>query len=293
MRDNSVKAKLMRGEPSFGTMAFEFFVPGLPQIAKAAGAEFVLFDMEHSGLGFETLKQLIAACRGIGLVPMCRVPAGQYHFIARALDIGAMGIMVPMVGSAEEAAHVVSCTRYPPQGRRGAAFGFAHDDYEPGGVAEKMRAANERTLVMALIETEEGIRDVQGIAAVPGLDVLWLGHFDLTNFLGIPAQFGHPKYVRSLERLTAAARRHGKVLACMSADEAWSRQYWELGFRLFAAGIDAHLLQSALRQALAPLQAAAGASAPRASVRPATGKPVAPKRSTAGRSAANARRSAR
>lgn len=259
MRDNPVKQKLQRGEASFGTMAFEFFVPGLPQVVKAAGAEFLLFDMEHSGLEYETLKQLVAACRGIGLVPMCRVPAGQYHFIARALDIGAMGIMVPMVGSAEEAAHVVACTRYPPQGRRGAAFGFAHDDYEGGSVADKMREANERTLVMALIETAEGIRNVARIAAVPGVDVLWLGHFDLTNFLGIPAQFGHPTYVRAVERLTAAARRHARVLACMSSDEAWSRQYWELGFRLFAAGIDAHLLQSALRAALEPLRSAAAA----------------------------------
>lgn len=263
MRDNPLKQKLLRGEPGFGTMAFEFFVPGLPQMAKAAGAEFLLFDMEHSGLGYETLKQLVAACRGIGLVPMCRVPAGQYHFIARALDIGVMGIMVPMVASAEEAAHVVACTRYPPQGRRGAAFGFAHDDYEGGSVADKLRAANERTLVMALIETPEGIRNVSRIAAVPGLDVLWLGHFDLTNFLGIPAQFGHPKYVRAVERLTAAARRHGKVLGSMSADEAWSRQYWDLGFRLFAAGIDAHLMQTALRAALDPLRACAAAPAAR------------------------------
>jgi 2-keto-3-deoxy-L-rhamnonate aldolase RhmA len=262
MGENPVKQKLLRGEAAFGTMAFECFVPGLPQIVKAAGAEFLLFDMEHSGLEFETLKQLIAACRGIGLVPMCRVPAGQYHFIARALDIGAMGIMVPMVASAEEAAHVVACTRYPPQGRRGAAFGFAHDDYEGGSVADKMRVANERTLVMALIETAEGIGQVGKIAAVPGVDVLWLGHFDLTNFLGIPAQFEHPKYVRAVDRLTAAARRHGKVLACMSADEAWSRHYWALGFRLFAAGIDAHLLQWALRAALEPLRACAATPAP-------------------------------
>jgi len=99
------------------------------------------------------------------------------------------------------------------------------------------------------------------------VDVLWLGHFDLTNFLGIPAQFEHPKYVRGVDRLTAAARRHGKVLACMSADEAWSRQYWELGFRLFAAGIDAHLLQAALRAALEPLRACAAAVPPPARVR--------------------------
>ena len=253
MRDNPVKQKLQQGKAVFGTMAFEFFVPGLPQMVKAAGAEFLLFDMEHSGLGYETLKDLIAACRGIGLVPMVRVPSAQYQFIARALDIGAMGIMVPMVASAEEAEFIVSCTRYPPQGRRGAAFGFAHDDYEGGDVAEKMRLANERTIVMPLIETKEGIEDIDRIAAVPGVDVLWLGHFDLTNFLGIPAQFKHAKYVKAIDRLCAAAGKHGKVLACMTGSPEWSREYWEKGFRLFAAGIDGHLLQSALRHSLGTL----------------------------------------
>ena len=250
MRTNPVKDKLKEGKAVFGTMAFEFFVPSLPQIVKSAGAEFLLLDMEHSGVGYETIKDQISLCRGIGLTPMVRVPAGQYHFIARALDLGAMGIMVPMVGTAEEAEFIVSCTRYPPHGRRGAAFGFSHDDFETEDIGEKIRVANARTLVMPLIETAEGIANLGKIAAVPGVDVLWLGHFDLTNFLGIPAQFEHPKYVKAIDKLCAAARKHDKVLACMSGSEAWSRDYWAKGFRLFAAGVDAHLLQAALRQSL-------------------------------------------
>ena len=162
--------------------------------------------------------------------------------------------MAPMVGSAEEARHIVSCTRYPPAGRRGAAFGFASDDYIGGSVADKIRIANERTLVMCLIETAEGIENVEKIAAVPGVDVLWLGHFDLTNFLGIPAQFDHPKYVKAIQRMTAAAKKHGKVLACATGDDQWSRDYWDKGFRLFAMGIDSMLLQGALRQGMATLE---------------------------------------
>jgi 2-keto-3-deoxy-L-rhamnonate aldolase RhmA len=166
-----------------------------------------------------------------------------------------MGIMAPMVGSAEEARHIVSCTRYPPAGRRGAAFGFASDDYIGGSVAEKIKLANERTLVMCLIETAEGIENVDKIAAVPGVDVLWLGHFDLTNFLGIPAQFDHPKYVKAIQKMTAAAKKHGKVLACATGDDQWSRDYWDKGFRLFAMGIDSMLLQGALKQGMATLEA--------------------------------------
>ena len=254
MRDNPVKSQLLAGQPVFGTFGWEFLVPGLPQIVKAAGAEFLLMDMEHSGAQYETLKSQVAECRGIDLVPMARVATNQYHYISRALDVGCMGIMVPMVGSAEEAQFIVSCTRYPPTGRRGAAFGFAADDYIGGSVADKIRIANERTLVMCLIETEQGIRNVDQIAAVPGVDVLWLGHFDLTNFLGIPAQFDHPKYVDAIDKMTAAARKHGKVLACMTADDNWSRQYWDKGFRLFSVGVDAMLLQGAIRQGMKTLQ---------------------------------------
>ena len=122
-------------------MVFEFFSPGMPQICRNAGAEFVLFDMEHTGLGFETLKTQFALCRGLGIVPMVRVPRGEYHFIARALDVGAMGVMVPMVGDRRGGrAASSSCTRYPPHGRRGAAFGFAHDDYQGGDVVAKIAA---------------------------------------------------------------------------------------------------------------------------------------------------------
>ena len=166
-------------------MVFEFFSPGLPQICKNAGAEFVLYDMEHTGLEFETVKIQLALCRGLALVPMVRVPRGDYHFIARALDIGALGVMVPMVGTRAEAEYHVSCTRYPPQGRRGAAFGFAHDDYQGGDIGSKMIALHARTLLIAQIETDEGLRNVEAIAAVAGVDALWIGQFDLTNFMGI------------------------------------------------------------------------------------------------------------
>jgi 2-keto-3-deoxy-L-rhamnonate aldolase RhmA len=254
MRTNPVKTKLLSGQPVFGSFGWEFLVPGLPQIVKASGAEFLLIDMEHAGTSYETLKDQAALCRGIDLVPMARVPANQYHYISRALDLGIMGIMAPMVGSAEEARHIVSCTRYPPAGRRGAAFGFAADDYLGGSVADKIKIANERTLVMCLIETAEGIENVDKIAAVPGVDVLWLGHFDLTNFLGIPAQFDHPKYVAAIKKMVAAAMKHGKILACMTANDEWSREYWDKGFRLFAMGVDAHLLQGALRQGIGVLQ---------------------------------------
>ncbi len=255
MRHNPVKQTLATGGRAFGAMVFEFFSPGLPQICKNAGAEYVLYDMEHSGLEFETLKTQFALCRGLDLVPMVRVPRGEYQFIARALDIGAMGIMVPMVGSKEEAEHIVSCTRYPPLGRRGAAFGFAHDDYQGGDVAAKIDALHQRTMVIPQIETVEGLEAAEAIAAVPGVDALWLGHFDLTNFMGLPGQFQHPDYLAGVKRIVAACEKHGKTAAFLATDNAWANEYLDHGYRLLAYGIDQLMLQAALKAGLDHMRA--------------------------------------
>jgi 2-keto-3-deoxy-L-rhamnonate aldolase RhmA len=256
MRDNPVKKALASGQYVFGSMVFELFAPGLPTICRNAGAQFVLYDMEHTGLGFETLKTQFALCRGLDIVPMARVPRGEYHFIARALDIGAFGVMVPMVASAAEATHIVACTRYPPLGKRGAAFGFAHDDYAGGDVVAKMAALHERTIVIAQIETVKGLDNVEAIAAVPGVDALWIGQFDLTNFMGIPGQFQHPAYLAAVDRVVAACVANGKTAAILAMDDAWARDYVAKGFRLMAYGIDQSLLQQALQRGLDVLREA-------------------------------------
>ncbi|HTW25667.1 MAG TPA: aldolase/citrate lyase family protein [Acetobacteraceae bacterium] len=256
MRDNPVKHRLAAGGRAFGAMTFEFFSPGMPQIICAAGAEFVLFDMEHSGIGIETIKAQIAACRGLDIVPGVRVPATEYHFIANCLDAGAMSIMVPMVESVEQARDIVNFAHYPPVGRRGAGFGMAHDDYGPASVTDKIAMARRRTQVIVQIETARGAAAVDAIAAVEGVDVLWLGHFDLTNFMGIPAQFKHPDYLRAVKEIVAAAERHGKVAGFMATDETWARDYLGHGFRMMAYGLDSGLYQAALARGLAAMREA-------------------------------------
>src|SRR5262245_6464465 len=173
LRPNPLKPRLAAGGCAFGTMTFEFFTPGYPTICREAGAEFILYDMEHSGVGFETMKAQFAFCRGLDLVPFVRAPSGDYHHIARALDIGAMGTMVPMVETPVQRTGIVNCPRYPPAGRRGAAFNVAaHDDYSGGSETEKIAAAKARTMVIALVETAKGSENVDAIAAVDGVDVV-------------------------------------------------------------------------------------------------------------------------
>jgi 2-keto-3-deoxy-L-rhamnonate aldolase RhmA len=246
MNEVSLKQRIQAGHVAAGTMVFEFFVPGLPQIARSAGADFLLYDMEHSGADTETIKAQCAACAGVGVAPLVRVPGHEYSQVARALDAGAHGVMVPMVADAAQAAEIVSFTRYPPRGRRGAAFGLAHDGYSAGTPRDKMAASEARTLVLAMIETAEGLANVDAIAAVPGVDVLFLGHFDLTNFLGIPGEFTHPAFESAIRAIAAAAQRHGKVAATMAGDQAWAERFHAIGYRMFACGLDVHLFQHAL-----------------------------------------------
>src|ERR1044071_4741862 len=140
MRTNRVKQKVQSGGVAIGTFVMEFNTTGVGRLAAEAGAEFAVFDMEHTGWSLETIRQLMATTSG--MIPLVRIPATEYHFIARALDMGAMGIMSPMVESADQAARMVAAAKYPPLGRRGAAFGIAHDNYAGGDIVEKMQSAN-------------------------------------------------------------------------------------------------------------------------------------------------------
>ncbi len=255
MRSNFVKHALREGDTALGTMVFEFATPGIARIVASAGADFVVFDQEHSGWGIDTIRMLMATALAADVVPLVRVPATQYHFISRPLDVGASGIMVPMVETAEQARLVVSSAKYPPLGNRGAAFGIAHDDYEAAEDAiSGMRNANDQTLLIAQIETRRGTDNVDEIAAVEGLDVLWIGHNDLTNSMGIPGRFDHPDYLRAIDRFLEACRRHGKAPGIMSTGVDEARAQLDQGFRCVAYWGDIWLYARALRQGLAAIR---------------------------------------
>lgn len=256
MKPNAIKRDVLAGKPVAGAMVFEFFSPGMSAILANAGCRFVIYDMEHTGLGFETLKWLFSSCRGLPIEPMVRVPRGEYAWLARALDLGARGVMIPMVESAEQAQAIVQACRYPPAGRRGAAFGFAQCDYLGGDVAEKIRRSHERTMVIAQIETERGLERVEEIAAVDGVDVLWVGHFDLSNFLGIPGRFDDPRFDAAMRRVAEVARRHGKAAGFMATDAAWITRAHAMGYTMIAGGTDTGLFERAMKILVGQIEAA-------------------------------------
>ena len=230
-----------------GTSIFELGSPGIPHIMKAAGAEWVFVDMEHSGFSFESVKWLLQSAKAAELPAFVRVPSSRYDHIARALDVGAEGVVLPMVESADEARHIVDCTKYLPKGHRGVALQVAHDDYRPGPVLKKLRDANKRTAIMALIETVPGLESVEEIAAVPGIDCIGVGHFDLSNSLGVAGQFTHARFRNAVKRVNAAALANNRSIFRMVASAAEAARLYRQGTDMIAYSGDIWVLFQALQ----------------------------------------------
>ena len=228
----------------------EFATPGIGHILKSAGCDFVLFDLEHSGFGFETVKSAIRYFEAADLPTIVRVPSKEYHHIARAMDMGAEGLMLPMVGNAEEARHILSSMKYGPEGARGVALQVSHDRYRPGSVVDKFVAANRRSTFFCQIETAEGVENVEAIAALPGVDCLWVGHFDLSVSLGVPGDFASKIFTDAIARVCAAARKHGKSVGRLVPTVELGIDLYGQGFDFICYSGDVWVLHDALKQAI-------------------------------------------
>jgi 2-keto-3-deoxy-L-rhamnonate aldolase RhmA len=242
-----------------GTYIGEFAGPAIARIVQSAGCDFAMVDMEHSGFTFETAKSQLRHLHDAGVASTLRPPSKATHHIARACDVGAQGVMPAMLGSTEEARRILEVMKYVPDGRRGVALGIAHDDYAPGPVADKFAAANRKTSLVALIETAEGVQNVEAIAAVDGVDCLWIGHFDLSCALGIPGRFDHPDFAAAVTRVVAAGKAAGKALGrLVPTVEEGAARYAE-GFDMIIYSGDVWLLQAALASGVSELRAKCGA----------------------------------
>ena len=237
-----------------GHFVVEFATPGIGHIMKSAGCDFVLFDMEHSGFSIETVKSCVRYMQAAQLPMIVRVPSREYDQIARVCDMGAEGIMCPMVGNAAEAKRIVDSIKYAPVGARGVALQVAHDDYRAGPTKEKLAAANQRTTVFTQIETAEGVENADAIAAVPGVDCLWIGHFDLSVSLGIPGEFENPKFLKAVERVTAATVKHKKALGRLVPTVEQSIALHHGGFDFICYSGDVWVLHNALAEAVGKIK---------------------------------------
>ena len=245
-----LKRKVTASSQMRGAMIFEFFNPGIPIILKNAGCEFIIFDMEHGGLSFEQFKTLSIISNANKIAPFIRIPEINYNYIARALDLGASGIMVPMVNTPDDAIKIVQSSKYPPKGKRGAGFGFAHDNYINQNPLAYIETANNSLINIIQIETKIALENVKEIASINGVDCLWVGHFDLTNFLGIPGDFSSTLYLDAINEIVFAANTYKKSLGIMVNNKQELETYSKLGFNMIAVGTEMNILSRSISQIL-------------------------------------------
>jgi 2-dehydro-3-deoxyglucarate aldolase/4-hydroxy-2-oxoheptanedioate aldolase len=260
MKPNRFHQVLAEGGIPLGHMIMEFGTRGIAKILESAGVDFVLIDMEHTGFGADHVADLIAWFKATSIAPFVRVPQCQYHFMARTMDAGALGIMVGNVETPDQAREIVRAVKYAPLGNRGLGLGTAHNDYIPPDPPTYLREANENTTIIAQIESTTGLANLDAIAATEGVDVLWVGHFDLTQSMGIPGQFQHPDFLKALGDVVAAARKAGKHAGMQPGSPEQAEQWMAIGYDVISWATDIALYRSALISGIRALRTrAAGA----------------------------------
>lgn len=256
MKPHELGTRLRRGDHAFGTFATALASPALMRLASAAGAEFIVIDMEHTGRSIESTGPIVAGALTADLTAIVRVPDWRPSTLAPVLDLGAQGLMVPGAEEPEAVVRFVEETAYPPDGRRGAGFLGPHDSYGSQPPLDAMRTANEAIVRFVQIETVRGVEASREIAAVPGVDVIWIGQVDLSISLGVPFQYESAQYRDAVARVVEAAATAGVVVGQMAPDISWARARIHEGFRCIAFSTDGRLYRDALAAGLRELKAA-------------------------------------
>jgi 2-dehydro-3-deoxyglucarate aldolase/4-hydroxy-2-oxoheptanedioate aldolase len=254
VKSNRFREALAAGRMPIGHMIMEFGTRGIAKLLETADVDFVLYDMEHSGIEIDRIFDLIAWSKAAPYAPLVRVPQGMYHFLARVMDAGAMGVMVANVETPEQARSIVESVKYAPLGKRGVALGIAHTDYVMPDAAEYFRKANESSVVICQMESEIGVHNAEAIAAIDGVDCLWVGHFDLSQSMGIPAQFHHDRFLDAINRVVAAARKHGKLTGVQPGSIEQAEEWIRLGFNVISWQSDVGVYRAALDEGVKQLR---------------------------------------
>lgn len=252
-----LKRRLRAGEPVFGCW-LELFSPIAAEVVALAGYDCVLVDLEHGpGSTMDALAVLQAAAAR-DCAALVRVPANDPVAIKKALDIGVAGVMVPSVDSAAEATSAVSACRYPPRGRRGMAAGIVRASGYGTHLSDYLARAEQDLLIICQIESAAAVENAAAIAAVDGVDLLFVGPFDLSASCGHLGEPDHPEVQAMIGRVEAAARAAGTALGALPTPERPAAKLLAAGHRLLLADVDVALLGDAARANVASFRALAG-----------------------------------
>lgn len=253
MLANETKARLRAGECVFGCFV-RYPDPGLVELLALQGFDFLVLDGEHGTMEPRECENLVRAAELRRTTPVVRVPANQAPVILRFMDTGAQGVHVPLVTSAEDADAAVRSVKYWPRGARGLTGVRAASYGQEGSLGDYVVRANEETLVVIQIETPEALEQVPQIAAVDGVDVVFVGPTDLSHTLGVPGQISHPLVEEAFEAIVRGVSGSDAALGVLVPDAAGVLRWRERGARYIAVTIDSLLTRSA-RELLAVVRA--------------------------------------
>jgi 4-hydroxy-2-oxoheptanedioate aldolase len=250
----ALRRRILAGETLFGSWA-GLDSPASAELLGNAGLDWVLVDLEHGAATEASLLAHLTAIEVTGAAALVRPPSGERLRIGRALDLGAAGIVVPRLDTVQQVIEAVTFLRYPPAGGRGVALltrGARLGSVKHAGVA----ALNDDIVGIIQIETPPALEAADAIAAIDGVDVLFVGPADLSHSLGVPGQFRDARYQEGLQRVVAACRAHGKAAGILVYDTAVVARHLELGFTFVGIGADISYVNDGIRGALAVARAA-------------------------------------
>lgn len=216
------------------------------ELAAIAGFDMVVVDLEHSSFSLETATGMVRAAHARGIDAVVRTPGCRASEIVHALDIGADGVIIPGIASLQDAEQAVRYARFHPLGERGMDLYARAADW--GGIAgpDYLRRANAEVLVGVMVEGAAAMESIESIAKVEGLDLLFVGPYDLSQSLGVPGEVRRPEVVRHIRWAAEVARDNGRVLGCYVDDVETAREYRAAGVRLLGLSNDAEILRRAL-----------------------------------------------
>jgi len=249
-RPNKVRAALANGKVVLGTVT-NFAEPSRVEMIGAAGFDFLVVYLEHHSIGLERLENLIRAAEVSGMTPIVQLPEINESYALRALEAGAMGLIFPHVKTREDAIRCVRATKYPPRGVRGMHPSSRATRFGEATFAQHVREANEQTQVWAIIEDVEGVKNIEEIVTVDGLDVIMPGPGDLSVDLGVPGEWTHPAVIEHLERVVNATKHvAGLSLAPFIAEPPQAKFWVDKGCNILIFQHDSILFSSVYKSCL-------------------------------------------
>ena len=237
---------LKKGQLTVGTF-LGLASPLAAEVAAVSGVDWVLLDLEHGGGGEEQVSPTVVASGGYGVPTLVRVESSERIRIGRVLDSGVAGVMLPRVDTVEQVEVAVRHMSYPPNGDRGVA---TYNRAVAWGKDLDALAPESKSALLVQIETLGALAEVEKIAAVPGVDALFVGPLDLSYALGVPREFKNPKFLEALKKVLAAANAQNRVAGILASDTTIARFYVEMGFKFIAIGSDSTLMAKAITDAV-------------------------------------------